>query len=81
MHALDKRQVRFTVDYAEYLELDHLAREARTTLQNYIRTRLGLRERLTARTDAEERERQEDEAWDRLVRLGLDPKNYFTDEG
>lgn len=81
MHALDKRQVRFTVDYAEYLELDHLAKEARTTLQNYIRTRLGLRERSTARPDEEERNRQEDEAWDRLVRLGLDPKKYFADEG
>jgi hypothetical protein len=80
MHALDKRQVRFTVDFAEYLELEHLAREARTTLQNYVRTRLGLRERSTARPDAEERERQEDEAWDRLVRLGLDPKKYFPQE-
>jgi hypothetical protein len=80
MHALDKRQIRFTVDYAEYLELEHLAREAHATLQNYIRTRLGLRERLTARPDAEERERQEDEAWDRLVRLGLDPKRYLPDE-
>jgi hypothetical protein len=49
--------VRFTVDYAEYLELDHLARDARTTLQNYIRNRSGLRERLTARPDAEKRER------------------------
>jgi hypothetical protein len=73
--------VRFTVDYAEYLELDHLARDARTTLQNYIRNRSGLRERLTARPDAEKRERQEDEAWDRRVRLGLDRKNYCTDEG
>lgn len=80
MHALDKRQVRFTVDFAEYLELEHLAREARTTLQNYVRTRLGLRERSAARPDAEERERQEDEAWDRLVRLGLDPKKYFPQE-
>ena len=77
MHALDKRQVRFTVDYAEYLELEHLAREAHTTVQNYIRRRLGFLERLTARPHAEERERQEDEAWDRLVRLGLDPKKYF----
>jgi hypothetical protein len=34
---------------------------------------------LKARPDAEERERQEDEAWDRLVRLGLDPKKYFPD--
>ena len=68
------------MDFAEYLELEHLAREARTTLQNYVRTRLGLRERSTARPDAEERERQEDEAWDRLVRLGLDPKKYFPQE-
>jgi hypothetical protein len=35
---------------------------------------------LTARPDAEERERQEDEAWARLVRLGLDPKIYFPNE-
>ena len=59
--------------------MERLAREARATVQNYIRTRLGLPERLTARPDAEERERQEDEAWDRLVRLGLDPKKYFRD--
>jgi len=39
MHTLDKRQIRFTVDYAECLELEHRAREARTTLQNYIRRR------------------------------------------
>ena len=78
MHALDKRQVRFTVNYAEYLELEHLAQEANSTLQNYIRRRLGLPERLTARPDADERERQEDEAWERLVRLGLDPKKYFA---
>src|ERR1039458_4896039 len=58
---------------SEYLEVEHLAREARSTLQNYIRTRLGLRERSTARPDVEERERQEDEAWDRLLRLGLGP--------
>jgi len=80
MHALDKRQVRFTVDYAEYLELEHLAREAHATLQNYIRTQLGLRVRLTARPETDERDRQEDEAWDRLVRLGLDPKLFFPNE-
>src|ERR1019366_3519926 len=55
---------------SEYLELEHLAREARSTLQHYIRTRLGLRERSTARPDVEERERQEDEAGDRPAGMG-----------
>jgi hypothetical protein len=80
MHGLDKRHVRFTVDYAEYLELEHRVREAHPTMQNYIRSRLSFPERLTARPDAEERGRQEDEAWERPMRLGLDPNKYFPEE-
>jgi hypothetical protein len=81
MHALDKRQVRFTVDYSEYLEMEARAREAGSTMQNYIRVKLGFSARYTGQPDAEERDRQEDEAWARIQRLGLDPKKYFPDEG
>ena len=44
-------------------------------------TRLGLSVRWTSNPNTEERDREEDDAWERLRRLGLDPKKYFPDEG
>jgi len=47
------------------------------TVPQYIRTRCGFLVRFTSLPNTEERDREEDDAWDRLRRLGLKPEEYF----
>ena len=44
-HALDKRVLRVTLNVAEMLELESRARESRQSVNNYVRTTLGLQKR------------------------------------
>jgi hypothetical protein len=77
-HALERMSVTVVLTGEEYAELQRLSREAGTTVPQFIRTRCGFEIRNTSLPDTPEREREEDDAWDRLRRLGLDPQSYFA---
>jgi hypothetical protein len=77
MRALERKAITFRVNLAEYLELETRARHAGLTVPNYIRTQLGFQVRWSSNLGSEERDREEDDAWERLRRLGLDPMAYF----
>ena len=77
MDALQRKSLTVRLNLAEFLELDAAAKQAGLSLPQYVRTRLGLSVRWTSNPNTEERDREEDDAWERLQRLGLDPKAYF----
>jgi hypothetical protein len=78
-HALDKRVLRITLNVVEMLDVEAQARAAGQSVNNYVRTRLGLQERNVGRRSPEARDREEDDAMERLKRLGLDPRVYLPD--
>jgi len=78
-HALEKRVLRITMNVAEMLDVEAQARSAGQSVNNYVRTRLGLQERNVGNRSAEERDREEDDAMERLQRLGVDPQAYLPD--
>jgi hypothetical protein len=49
------------------------------SLPQYIRTRCGWQVRQTSLPNTAERDSEEDDAWERLRRLGLEPEKYFED--
>ena len=77
VNALDRKTIGIAVNVAEYLELDSLAQQAGLSIPQYVRTRCGLQVRQTSKPGTEERTVEEEDAWDRLVRLGLNPQDYF----
>ena len=77
MDALQRKSLTISVNLAEWLELDAAAKQAGLSVPQYVRTRLGLSVRQTSNPRTEERDREEDDAWERLQRLGLDPKAFF----
>ena len=80
--ALERRTVTIHLTPEEHADLD-----ARDSIPNgpglplpqFIRTLLGLEVRFSSMPESDERVREVDDAWDRLMRLGLDPKDYFED--
>jgi hypothetical protein len=78
-HALDKRVLRITLNVAEMLDVEAQARAAGQSVNNYVRTRLGLQERNVGKRSGEDRDREEEDAMERLQRLGLDPRAYLPD--
>ncbi|MCC6366826.1 MAG: hypothetical protein IT165_25170 [Bryobacterales bacterium] len=78
-HALDKRILRIRLNVAEMLDVEARARAAGQSVNNYVRARLGLQERNVGKRTAEERDFEEDDAMERLRRLGLDPQAYLPD--
>ena len=81
MNALDRKSITISVNLAEFLELDAAAHVASLSVPQYVRTRLGVSVRWTSNPNTEQRDREEDDAWERIQRLGLDPKKYFPDQG
>lgn len=78
--AMERRSV--TVPLTDH-EHEHLAGEAQQSglrLAQYIRTRCGLLVRETSLPGTDERGDEEDDAWERLKRLGLTPEEYFPPE-
>lgn len=78
-HGLDRRVLRVTLNVAEMLDLEARAREAGQSVNNYVRTRLGLMERNVGKPSEGERHREEDDAWERLERLGLNARDLLPD--
>jgi hypothetical protein len=75
--ALERRPVTITLTAEERERLIALAREASATLPQYIRTRCELQVRNTSLPGTKERDCEEDDAWERLTRLGLEAEAYF----
>ena len=78
--ALERRTVTITVDKADRAELDAASTAAGISLPQYIRTKCGCEVRNTSLPNTEERDHEEEDAWDRLRRLGVDPQAYFPPE-
>ena len=55
------------------------ASQAGTLLTQYIRNRCGFQVRTTSLPGTDERENEADDAWERLKRLGFDPRQYFSE--
>jgi len=79
--ALQRKSITISVNLAEFLELEAAANVAGLSVPQHVRTRLGLSVRWTSNPNTEQRDREEDDAWERIQRLGLDPKKYFPDQG
>jgi hypothetical protein len=77
--ALERRSITIRVTEPEREQLASEAREAGMLLTQYIRERCGLQVRTTSLPGTDERENEADDAWERLKRLGFDPKGYFED--
>ncbi len=78
--ALERRNVTIVLDDAEREHLKAQAHEAGTTLPQHIRTLCDLAVRNTSLPGTEERDLEEEDAWERLKRLGLNPREYFPAE-
>ena len=74
---LARETIRFQVNHAERRLLEAMAREAGMSVANYLRTRAGLPERQAGRPAVEQLEAEQDQAWEILRGLGLDPAGYF----
>jgi hypothetical protein len=86
--ALDRMAVTITVTEAELAALREQAREGQGTtlfgetvrglsIPQFVRARCGFKVRWTSLPNTGERDREEDDAWKRLERLGLNPQEYF----
>ncbi len=79
--ALERRTITIPVNDEEWQALEDARIAAGVfSMPQYIRTRLGFTVRETSMPKTEDRDREEDEAWERLRRLGLEPEKYFEDE-
>jgi hypothetical protein len=78
--ALDRKTVTVYLTEPEWTALNDARREASVfSLQQYIRTRCGFDVRETSQPGTDARYQEEDDAWSRLKRLGLDPTPFFPE--
>jgi hypothetical protein len=75
--ALERLSVTVILTGDEYNGMLLRSREAGTTIPQYVRTRCGFQIRNTSLPNTPERLQEEDDAWDRLRRLGLEPQGFF----
>jgi hypothetical protein len=79
-YALERRSVTVTVTESARANLEARATTAGTTIPQYMRTQCGFAIRNMSLPGTEERDREEDDAWERLQRLGVNPQDYFPRE-
>lgn len=78
--ALARMSVTIMLTAEEYSAMRVQARDAGTSLPQQIRTRCGFHIRNTSLPNTAEREHEEDDAWNRLQRLGVNPRDFFPEE-
>lgn len=78
--ALERMTITAVLTRDEHAGLQAQARETGTTVPQHVRTLCGFERRNTSLHNTVEREREEDDAWERLKRLGLEPSEFFTAE-
>ncbi|MFB3827461.1 MAG: hypothetical protein ACE15B_11860 [Bryobacteraceae bacterium] len=76
-HALERLSVTVVMTVDEFGEFQRRSCEAGTTVPQFIRTQCGFEIRNTSLPNTSERDREEDDAWNRLRRLGLEPQGFF----
>jgi hypothetical protein len=69
--------VKVTFNVAERMYVEHLAQLAGMSLQDYLRSQVGLRRRPMGRPSPNEVVKVEDEARNLLQEIGVDPTLYF----
>ena len=78
--ALERLTITFTVTPEEYAALHDqasLPNGPGITVPQYVRTRCGFPVRYVSNPNTPDRDREEDEAWEILDRLGLKADDYF----
>jgi hypothetical protein len=75
--ALERLTVTVILTGDEYNGMLLRSRDAGTTVPQYVRTQCGFEVRNTSLPNTPERDQEEDDAWGRIQRLGLDPRRYF----
>lgn len=75
--ALDRLAVTIMVNETERAKLRAEAGIVGLSLAQFVRVACGWMVRQTSLPNTEGRYREEDDAWERLRRLGLEPKNFF----
>jgi hypothetical protein len=78
--ALERRTVTMRLTPEEHAALTDRARLPRgggLSLPQFIRTLLGFHVRHTSMPGSDQRVREEDDAWELLQSLGLNPQDYF----
>jgi hypothetical protein len=75
--ALNRVRMGFQASDAERRMLEAKAREAGVSVANYLRISAGLPERTAGRPGVEQLEVEQDQAWEILQGLGLDPLAFF----
>jgi hypothetical protein len=75
--ALERMAVTVVLTCEEHGDLLSRSRNTGTSVPQYVRTQCGFEVRNTSLPNTPERDREEDDAWDRLQRLGLNPQAFF----
>ncbi len=75
--ALVRQPLRCWVNRAEMMLIEARAREEGKSVANYVRSKLGLPDRNAGRPTVAQLEVEQDQAWEMLRNLGLDPTAYF----
>ena len=77
--ALDRRSITVYLSPEDHATLKAHGRQAGLSLPQYMRTRCGYPVRHVSMPGTEDRDREIDEAWEILRRLGLNADDYFED--
>lgn len=77
--ALERRTITVYLSPGDHALLKDQSRQAGLSLPQYIRTRCGLPVRWVSMPGTEDRDREEDEAWEILRGLGLPADDYFEE--
>lgn len=75
--ALTRQQLRCQVNRAEMMLIEAKARAEGKSVANYVRSKLGLPDRIAGRPTLTQLEAEQDQAWEILRSLGLDPTVHF----
>ena len=78
--ALERRSVTVVLTDQKCERVASEASQAGQRLAQFVRTRCGFQVRNSSLPGTDEREDEADDAWERLKRLGLDPKDYFPED-
>ncbi len=79
-HGLQRVSVTIIVTDEEWADLWQRSEGTGWPVPQFIRKLLGFEVRQFSNPHTFERDREEDDAWERLQRMGLDPKVYFPGE-
>lgn len=75
--ALTRQILRVQVNRAEMMLIESKARAAGLCVGNYVRSLLGLPERVAGRPTRCQMEAEQDHAWQLLQSMGIDPAPFF----